>query len=68
VKTYRTILIALICVACAAAAAADFPRRKPGQWQLTTGLANLPPTVERVCLDAAVVQLAKRMQTTAAPH
>jgi hypothetical protein len=46
---------ALTAVALGADIAANFPARKPGQWQLTQnfGQRNLPPQVQRICLDAA---------------
>ncbi len=59
------ILLALAALASAATAAGgfDFPRRKPGQWQITTSppRPNYPPKVENVCLDSATDALLYRV-------
>lgn len=46
--------IAMLAVGLTAAAA-DYPKRKPGLWEITRSEANarLPPQVQRICLDAA---------------
>lgn len=51
-------LIALSLFACCLgrlSAADDLPARKPGLWELTRSAPrpNLPPTVRKICLDAA---------------
>jgi len=59
---------ALATVALGGDIAANFPPRKPGQWQLTHdyGQHNLPPQVQRVCLDAATDALLYKFGTGAA--
>jgi Protein of unknown function (DUF3617) len=43
-----------LCGICSAAGTADFPKRKPGLWQLTMISPNPkhPARVEKICLDA----------------
>jgi hypothetical protein len=59
---------ALTAVALGGDIAANFPARKPGQWELTQsyGQRNLPPQVQRVCLDAATDALLYKFGTGAA--
>lgn len=56
-----TVISTAVAMAAAAAAvtAADLPTRKPGLWEITRSSGNpkIPPTVQRVCLDAATDQL-----------
>jgi len=46
--------VAMLAVALAAVAA-DYPKRKPGLWEITRSPTNpkYPPQVQRICLDAA---------------
>jgi hypothetical protein len=58
----KRVIIGLAVLGCAAGSAAgnfEYPKRKPGEWQVTIHSANakLPPRVESVCLDAATDQL-----------
>jgi len=52
----RYLALALMTLSvCVAVVAAEYPKRKPGLWELTRIPPNpkLPPQVQRICLDAA---------------
>ena len=51
----RMILFLAASGLCCALTSADLPQRKAGLWEITMSPPNpkFPPTVERVCLDAA---------------
>jgi hypothetical protein len=51
-----------VCVWASWSLAVDFPKRKPGLWEITRPMPNakLPPQVQRVCLDAATDALLYR--------
>ena len=52
----RCLALALLALSvCVAVTAAEYPKRKPGLWEITRTPPNpkLPPQVQRICLDAA---------------
>jgi hypothetical protein len=58
VKTRRHSLLMVAIGACsliAVAGANDYPKRKPGLWEVTRTSSNskYPPQVQQICLDAA---------------
>lgn len=54
-KALGLIFAAAACSFIATAGASDYPKRKPGLWEVTRTSANAkyPPQVQEICLDAA---------------
>ena len=61
----RTALLALLTITSCAATAQDFPKLKPGLWEMTNTMSRTPqqPMKTAVCLDASLQQEMIRMST-----
>jgi hypothetical protein len=66
-QIYTTACAVALCGLWVTSAATDYPKRKPGLWELTRNSPNprLPPQVEQICLDAATDALLYRFGNAA---